>query len=93
MDNELEGRTESRRIPGTHNAHNEEGKVVNGSVDEDAHILSNLIQSLDASGGESGPVVNILKEMEKTGWAKQYTYQMGGVGWLVMSFALHNPTC
>jgi hypothetical protein len=67
MDNELEGRTESRRIPGTHNAHNEESKVVNGSVDEDAHILNNLIQSLDASGGESGPVVNILKEMEKTG--------------------------
>lgn len=67
MDDELEARTESRRIPGTHNAYNRCDKEVNGSVDEDAHILNNLIQSLDASGGESGPVVNILKEMEKAG--------------------------
>mmetsp|Transcript_57022 Transcript_57022/g.64486 ORF Transcript_57022/g.64486 Transcript_57022/m.64486 type:complete len:687 (-) Transcript_57022:105-2165(-) len=67
MDDELEARTESRRIPGTHNAYNEDGKQVKGSIDEDAHLLSNLIQSLNASGGESGPVVNILKEMGKLG--------------------------
>ena len=70
MDNELEERAESRKIPTTLdtsevNASDEERQAVKGSIDKDAHVLSNLIQSLDASGGGSGPVVNILKEMEK----------------------------
>ncbi len=33
------------------------------SIDADAHVLNNLLESLDASGGGSGPVINILKEM------------------------------
>jgi hypothetical protein len=73
MDKELEARTESRRIPSTNLdasetntntnvTHDRDG--VKGSIDADAHILNNLLESLDASGGGSGPVVNILKEME-----------------------------
>jgi hypothetical protein len=74
MDKELEARTESRRIPATNldtleinteNSKDREG--VEGSIGADAQILTNLLESLDASGGESGPVVNILKEMEGSG--------------------------
>jgi hypothetical protein len=32
--------------------------------DPTMEVLSNLLQSLEASGGGSGPVVNILKEMD-----------------------------
>lgn len=70
MDQELEARTESRRIPSTTTTttksnHDRDG--VQESVAADAHILNNLLESLDASGGGSGPVVNILKEMEGSG--------------------------
>ena len=73
MDNELEARTESRRIPaslgtsGVNANDDQERETIKGSIDEDAHILNNLIQSMDASGGGSGPVINILKEMEGGG--------------------------
>jgi len=74
MDKELEERTESKRIPATNldtseiNAKNEhDRREVKGSIDTDAHILNNLLESLDASGGGSGPVVNILKEMGNSG--------------------------
>jgi len=70
MDNELEARTESRRILSSvldtsdiDSKSNKEKETVKGLV-QDAHILSSLMQSLDASGGECGPVGNILKEME-----------------------------
>ena len=70
MDNELEARTESRRIPSSildtsdiDSKNDQETDTVKGLV-QDAHILSSLMQSLDASGGETGPVGNILKEME-----------------------------
>ena len=33
-------------------------------ISEDAHVLSNLLQSLDASAGEAGPVPNLLKGMD-----------------------------
>ena len=73
MDKELEARTESRRIPSTNLDASEANTNINanhdfdgvkGSIDADAHILNNLLESLDASGGGSGPVVNILNEME-----------------------------
>tara|TARA_B110001450_G_C17456738_1_gene414392 strand:+ start:258 stop:476 length:219 start_codon:yes stop_codon:yes gene_type:complete len=64
MDNELEERADSRGVHRTQNTHNEGNDVGDVSIDEDAQILSNLIQSLDASGGESGPVTNIIKGME-----------------------------
>ena len=73
MDKELEARTESRRIPSTNLDASETNTKINanhdldgvkGSIDTDAHIINNLLESLDASGGGSGPVVNILKEME-----------------------------
>ena len=69
MDKELEARTESRRIPATTLDDSEiDGREgVKGTIDADAHILNNLIESLGASGGGSGPVVNILKEMEGSG--------------------------
>ena len=65
MDNELKLRTESAKSAKA-TADNQWGQSVDEgvSVSEDASILSNLLQSLDASGGGSGPVVNILREME-----------------------------
>ena len=74
MDKELEAKTESRKIPATNieslennarNNHDREG--ANVGIAADAHILNNLLESLDASGGGSGPVINILKEMEGGG--------------------------
>ena len=79
MDNELEARSESRRIPKTSfeafettdNAQNKSNQSrddeIKGSIDADAHILNNLLESMDASAGGSGPVINILKEMEYSG--------------------------
>eukprot|EP00536_Pseudo-nitzschia_multiseries_P001793 jgi/Psemu1/322256/estExt_fgenesh1_pg.C_230016 len=70
MDKELEARTESRRIPSNVldgsgvDANNDDEKAVVDGLAQDAHILSNLMQSLDATGGGTGPVGNILKEME-----------------------------
>lgn len=63
MDKELEARTESRKIPSTNIGNLEIDAQNKDSIDADAHILNNLLESLDASGGGSGPVVNILKEM------------------------------
>ena len=37
--------------------------VDDGDVAEGAHVLSNLLQSLEASSGTPGPVGNMLKEM------------------------------
>lgn len=67
MDKELEARTESRKIPSTNVESLEINSQNKDSIDADAHILNNLLESLDASGGGSGPVVNILKEMGGSG--------------------------
>ena len=67
MDKELEARTESRKIPSTNIENLEVNAQNKDSIDADAHILNNLLESLDASGGGSGPVVNILKEMGGSG--------------------------
>ena len=64
MDKELEARTESRKIPPSNIESLEINSQNKDSVDADAHVLNNLLESLDASGGGSGPVINILKEME-----------------------------
>ncbi len=65
MDKELETRTESRKIPSLESNENDHTEgTTKASIDADAQILSNLLESIDASGGGSGPVINILKEME-----------------------------
>jgi len=73
MDNELETRAASKKSDGSLRASEAADDNRGGqSIDEiasaggDAYVLSNLLQSLDASGGGSGPVVNILREMEGT---------------------------
>jgi hypothetical protein len=38
--------------------------ALNAEESSSVQVLSNLLQSLEASGGESGPVINILKQME-----------------------------
>jgi hypothetical protein len=61
MDEEL------RHKPGTSRNYNEgDDHIPNDAVAEEAHVLSNLLESLDASGGASGPVRNILQEMGHT---------------------------
>ncbi len=71
MDKELEMRTESRKIRTIEtldsNETHENDNETKVSIDTDAHILTNLLESIDASGGGSGPVINILKEMEDDG--------------------------
>lgn len=69
MDDELQKRTESRRIPISHRTVNfDRQETVKRSIDEDSHTIQNLIQSMDASGGASGPVENILKGMTDDGY-------------------------
>ncbi|KAL3904751.1 MAG: hypothetical protein SGILL_009947 [Bacillariaceae sp.] len=72
MDRELSEKTESRRFQVDDDLDgktDEAGAAANGdgtndAVAEDMHVLSNLMQSLEASGGGSGPVGNMIKEME-----------------------------
>lgn len=62
MDAELKGKLESR-APDDSNF----GDIGdNEEVAENAHVLDNLLQSLEASEGKSGPVSNMLKEMNKS---------------------------
>lgn len=62
MDEELRGSAQSRRldtVPGVPSgSHAEDGDVAEG-----AHVLSNLLQSLEAGSGTPGPVANMLQEM------------------------------
>lgn len=70
MDDELEARSELRRLSSglealdDENDNSHDGGVSFGGVENDAHVLYNFIQSLEASSGDSGPVLNMLKEME-----------------------------
>lgn len=64
MDRELEGKSKSREwdtILGDGDVLGQSGE--NKEVAENAHILGNLLKSLEASAGEAGPVPNMLKEM------------------------------
>lgn len=58
MDAELKATSTSRGV----GASDQEG-IPDESVADDAHVLSNLMQSLGASEGAPGPVANILKEI------------------------------
>lgn len=59
MDQELKNAATSR----TMDRDNLPEGVTDEKVVEDAHVLSNLLQSLDSGAGGSGPVQNIMKEM------------------------------
>jgi hypothetical protein len=61
MDDELKGKTKSRNFD---TMDEQEGNDNNNEeMAENVHVLNNLLQSLEASGGTSGPVPNMLKEM------------------------------
>ncbi|KAG7354027.1 SGT1 domain containing protein [Nitzschia inconspicua] len=63
MDLELEGRRKQDKpqepIPSSTSSNDNHD-------DSEMQVLTNLLQSLDASGGGSGPVINMLKEMENS---------------------------
>eukprot|EP00980_Cylindrotheca_fusiformis_P000619 scaffold154_cov129-Cylindrotheca_fusiformis.AAC.36 len=67
MDAELKGKSESRELDpingpdGESVGDDEEGFVKN------AHLLNNLLQSIEASEGTAGPAVNMLNEMNTSG--------------------------
>lgn len=64
MDLELEAKTKSREFDSIRGNDNVEiGSKESKEVAENAHVLNNLLKSLDASAGDAGPVRNILKEM------------------------------
>lgn len=62
MDSELRQNGHSRDLDQVDGVDN--GDMADQKVAEDAHVLSNLLQSLEASAGEGGPVPNMLKGME-----------------------------
>ena len=70
MDEELEERTESRKFDTTAendvttNDYTQNDQRIDNEAAQDIHVLNNLLQSLEASGGGSGPVTNMLKEMD-----------------------------
>jgi hypothetical protein len=66
MDAELEGKSDSRNLDMVDGS-TFGGDYENRNVAENAHVLKNLLQSLEASAGTSGPVSNILKEMDQSG--------------------------
>jgi hypothetical protein len=60
MDSELKNKTQSRNL----DTLDEEGKNTGDEeIAESAHVLDNLLQSLEASAGTAGPVPNMLNEM------------------------------
>jgi hypothetical protein len=60
MDSELKNKTQSRNL----DTLDEEGENTGDEeIAESAHVLDNLLQSLEASAGTAGPVPNMLKEM------------------------------
>jgi hypothetical protein len=64
MDVELQETTRSRDMDGIAGAEQGlDGSAVSSEVAESAHVLNNLLQSLEASAGEAGPVPNMLKGM------------------------------
>ena len=68
MDIELQAKCASREFDGILESgiESEISHIPGASrnVAEDVHVLSNLLQSLEASAGEAGPVQNMLKGME-----------------------------
>jgi hypothetical protein len=63
MDVELQQKAQSRELDPV------EGVQIgvnskNRQISEDVHVLSNLLQSLEASAGDAGPVPNMLKGMD-----------------------------
>lgn len=63
MDMELEAKTRSRDMDTMGDSDGLDGSGTSGEVAENAHVLNNLLQSLEASAGEAGPVPNMLKGM------------------------------
>jgi hypothetical protein len=59
MDQELESAATSRGV----DRENVPEGVTDEKVVEDAHVLTNLLQSMDAGTGGPGPMQNIMKEM------------------------------
>jgi hypothetical protein len=59
MDQELQSAATSRDIDRT----NVPDGVTDERVVQDAHVLSNLLESMDAGAGGPGPMQNIMKEM------------------------------
>ena len=63
MDAELKDKTEFRNLDSDQGDSNNDGMADNEGVSEGFHVLTNLLQSLEASAGTPGPVPNMLKEM------------------------------
>jgi len=64
MDTELQQKTQSRELDRVEDVPIDETGESHRQISEDVHVLSNLLQSLEASAGEAGPVPNLLKGMD-----------------------------
>lgn len=62
MDTELKGKTTARTLD-TGESIEDNDLGGNEEVAEGAHVLTNLLESLEASAGTPGPVPNMLKQM------------------------------
>jgi hypothetical protein len=63
MDEELRGSTQSRGFDTVPGVPISSQAAEDGDVAEGAHVLSNLLESLEAGSGTPGPVPNMLQEM------------------------------
>jgi hypothetical protein len=63
MDAELKGKSESRTLDPIDGSDAEGAGELDEDLAENAHLLNNLVQSLEASEGTAGPVSNMLNGM------------------------------
>jgi hypothetical protein len=62
MDTELKGKTTARTFDTGEDVEQNDLEG-NEEVAEGAHVLTNLLESIEASAGTPGPVPNMLKQM------------------------------
>ena len=67
MDEELAGKTTIRQLDapssGDGQVVGEQGEDIHGELAEGAHVLKNMLDSLEASHGTSGPAKNLIQEL------------------------------
>lgn len=66
MDAELKGKSESRKLDTIDGSDAQGAGDHDEELAEDAHLLNNLLQSLEASDGTAGPVSNMMKDMSRS---------------------------
>jgi hypothetical protein len=67
MDAELKDKSESRKLDPIDGSDAQGVGEHDEDLAENAHLLNNMLQSLEASEGTAGPASNMLNEMSRSG--------------------------